>query len=215
MTHIKRINGIGLDYFPGDTLVFAGLTYGVVLAKDGRLWLDRNLGATQVATAYNDAAAYGDLYQWGRYCDRHQVRTSPTSATRIAYTTTGNGNFITCVDSPYDWADPQSDLPWQGLNGPNNPGPVGFRLPTQAEWAALVAAENITNIATGYSSSLKLTYAQQRNSETAAIQDVGRYWSSTVDGIYSHGLNFDDGIVSTAAMYSRALGLAVRPIKDY
>ena len=53
-----------------------GLTYGTVTGEDGRIWLDRNLGATQVATAYNDTASYGHLYQWGRYADGHQIRTS-------------------------------------------------------------------------------------------------------------------------------------------
>jgi hypothetical protein len=32
----------------------------------GATWMDRNLGATQVATSSTDAAAYGDLYQWCR-----------------------------------------------------------------------------------------------------------------------------------------------------
>jgi hypothetical protein len=33
------------------------------------VWLDRNLGATQVATKVDDSAAYGDYYQWGRAKD--------------------------------------------------------------------------------------------------------------------------------------------------
>jgi hypothetical protein len=44
----------------------------------GKTWMDRNLGATQVATSSTDAAAYGDLYQWGRRADGHQCRTSAT-----------------------------------------------------------------------------------------------------------------------------------------
>ncbi|VVM21411.1 hypothetical protein BSPWISOXPB_2895 [uncultured Gammaproteobacteria bacterium] len=31
----------------------------------GKIWLDRNLGATQAATSRTDSASYGDLYQWG------------------------------------------------------------------------------------------------------------------------------------------------------
>ena len=31
----------------------------------GEIWMDRNLGASQVATSSTDAASYGDLYQWG------------------------------------------------------------------------------------------------------------------------------------------------------
>jgi hypothetical protein len=37
--------------------------------------MDRNLGASQVATSSTDPASYGDLYQWGRPADGHQIRT--------------------------------------------------------------------------------------------------------------------------------------------
>lgn len=37
-----------------------------VTTATGRVWMDRNLGASSVATSSNDAEAYGDLYQWGR-----------------------------------------------------------------------------------------------------------------------------------------------------
>jgi hypothetical protein len=37
---------------------FKGLTYKLVTSPDtGRVWLDRNLGATQVATKVDDSAA--------------------------------------------------------------------------------------------------------------------------------------------------------------
>ena len=53
--------------------------YGTVVNPvTGKVWLDRNLGSTQVATSSTDAASYGDLYQWGRAADGHQVRTSAT-----------------------------------------------------------------------------------------------------------------------------------------
>jgi hypothetical protein len=31
----------------------------------GRIWMDRNLGASRAATSPTDSEAYGDLYQWG------------------------------------------------------------------------------------------------------------------------------------------------------
>ncbi len=36
-----------------------------VSSATGKIWMDRNLGASQVAISSNDAAAYGDWYQWG------------------------------------------------------------------------------------------------------------------------------------------------------
>ena len=40
----------------------------------GKIWMDRNLGATQAATSSTDAASYGDLYQWGRAADGHEKK---------------------------------------------------------------------------------------------------------------------------------------------
>ena len=40
--------------------------------------MDRNLGAGRVAQSSDDALAYGDLYQWGRATEGHQVRVSDT-----------------------------------------------------------------------------------------------------------------------------------------
>ncbi|WP_372934176.1 hypothetical protein, partial [Mariniphaga sediminis] len=44
-------------------------TPNVTNATTGKTWMDRNLGASQVATSSTDIAAYGDLYQWGRAAD--------------------------------------------------------------------------------------------------------------------------------------------------
>ena len=50
-----------------------------VTTSTGRIWMDRNLGATRVPTSASDAQGYGDLYQWGREKDGHQLRTSSTT----------------------------------------------------------------------------------------------------------------------------------------
>jgi uncharacterized protein (TIGR02145 family) len=47
-----------------ETITFEGLEYGIVESKTGRLWLDRNLGATQVATSHDDKKAYGKYYKF-------------------------------------------------------------------------------------------------------------------------------------------------------
>jgi translation initiation factor IF-3 len=54
----------------------AGVTYRSVHSPNtGRVWLDRNLGADQVAKFKGDQKSYGDLYQWGRAHDQHEQRT--------------------------------------------------------------------------------------------------------------------------------------------
>ena len=52
-----------------------------VVSPTGRIWMDRNLGASRVATSSNDEDAFGDLYQWGRYSDGHQCRNSSITST--------------------------------------------------------------------------------------------------------------------------------------
>ena len=39
----------------------------------GQTWMDRNLGARQVANAINDVFSYGNYYQWGRSADGHEI----------------------------------------------------------------------------------------------------------------------------------------------
>ena len=64
---VERNNKIMIEGGDGNAISFKGLTYKLVTSPDtGRVWLDRNLGATQVATSPSDSAAYGDYYEFGR-----------------------------------------------------------------------------------------------------------------------------------------------------
>jgi uncharacterized protein (TIGR02145 family) len=182
----------------------------------GKVWMDRNLGATQVATSSTDAAAYGDLYQWGRLTDGHQIRTSATTATLSSSDNPGHGNFILAISSPYDWRSPQNGNLWQGVSGTNNPCPGGYRLPTNAELDAERLSWSTNNSTGAYASPLKFTIAGGRsgyNGSLNAVGSTGFYWSSTVDGTASHNIYFDSG---TAFMDSdnRVHGKSVRCIKN-
>lgn len=186
----------------------------------GEIWMDRNLGATQVATSSTDSAAYGDLYQWGRAADGHQIRTSGTTATLATSNTPGHGNFITNFRVPYDWRSPQNDNLWQGVSGTNNPCPSGYRLPTEAEWDAERKSWSSNNAAGAFASPLKLPVAGSRDSSNGKLRYVGcegYYWSSTVGGehgdFYARFLNFES---SNALVSSLARGIAssVRCLKD-
>jgi hypothetical protein len=101
-----------------------------VTSAGGRIWMDRNLGATNVATSATDASSYGGLYQWGRGTDGHQLRNASILGNISNTDTPGNNKFIKGAD----WRSPKNDNLWQGITGTNNPCPSGFRLPTKAEW---------------------------------------------------------------------------------
>ncbi|MFA6295110.1 MAG: FISUMP domain-containing protein [Candidatus Paceibacterota bacterium] len=206
-------NGVCGSSFKGSD----GITYGTVTGADGNCWLDRNLGATRVATLSNDTSSYGWLYQWGRPRDGHQITTSGTISTKSTGDVPGHANFITSSASPFDWRDPQNHVLWQGANGVNNPCPSGFRLPTWTEWAALVSAANITNGTTAFNSTLKIPLAGYRSVQTANLTfggSIGYYWSSTQSGTGARTLYIEPGWVNPVAAYSHGAGMPVRCIKN-
>ena len=194
--------------------------FGVVTSALNRTWMDRNLGATQVATSSTDAAAYGDLYQWGRGADGHQPRDSqPTTTNLSSSDQPGNGNFILAQNAPYDWRNSPINNLWQGLNGVNNPCPSGFRLPTDLEWVEESATWNNNFAAGAFASPLKLTMAGYRSYNTGGLISVGtngNYWSSTIstlDVTRSVSRTFSSTATS-APSDRRAEGNSVRCIRD-
>ena len=184
-----------------------------------KIWMDRNLGATQVATSSTDALAYGDLYQWGRGADGHQIRTSATTATLSSTDQPGNGNFILpgLFSSPFDWRSPQNANLWQGVNVVNNPCPSGYRLPTYAEWEAERNSWSSFNAAGALASPLKLSMAGFREYNDGSLSPLGAfayYWSSTINGNNSRSLNINSSTAVIAYNDKRAYGNSVRCIKD-
>ena len=185
----------------------------------GKVWMDRNLGASRVAQSSNDPEAYGDLYQWGRDADGHQIRTSPTTSIPSNSDTPGHGDFILAPDQPCDWRNPQNDNLWQGVSGVNNPCPAGYRLPTEAEWDAERQSWSSNNAAGAFASPLKLTVAGHRNLHHGLLSLVGSYgvyWSGAVVGALSRIMYFGSTGTPHAGMLSdyRAHGFSVRCIKD-
>jgi hypothetical protein len=184
----------------------------VLNSSTGKIWMDRNLGASQVASSSTDANSYGELYQWGRLKDGHQCRASSTTATQSSTDIPGNANFIT---GSTNWRSTTNDNLWQGVSGINNPCPSGYRLPTAAEWAAEAATWSTQNQAGAFASPLKLPLTGERYS-TGVLNGVagyGMHWSSTVSGTDSNVRHFDATSTGNYAN-NRASGQGVRCIKD-
>jgi uncharacterized protein (TIGR02145 family) len=208
------INSAGTSY--GNEVSFTttaavSFTFNTVIGANKRIWMDRNLGASRVATSSTDVEAYGDLYQWGRGADGHQSRTSATITTLSSADQPGNGRFILAPDKPIDWRSPQNNNLWQGVNGTNNPCPSGYRLPTEAEWTTERDSWSPKTSVGAFASPLKLPMAGNRTGYDGLIIKVGTigyYWSST-----DYGLSFE-GSYTSMSPYSRANGFSVRCIKD-
>ena len=159
----------------------------------GQTWMHRNLGARRAATRSTDVSAYGDLYQWGRFADGHQCRGSSTTGTLSRTDQPHHGNFIFISRSALDWRSPQNDHLWQGVDGVNNPCPVGYRLPTAAELEAERQSWSSENAAGAFASPLKWPLAGERYFSSGELGDAGSlglYWPSTVDGTNARYLYF-------------------------
>jgi uncharacterized protein (TIGR02145 family) len=223
----------------GDKVTFTyggqSVTYGTIAGTGNNCWLDRNLGATVVTSKdrsnYSseadyivaEKASFGDLFQWGRAADGHQLR-DPLSGTFDGAVTSGNegNNFITNSPLPYDWLKNQDDDRWNTgtesapIKTANDPCPSGYRVPTEAEWGAELDASNgITNAQSAFEI-LKLPMAGYRfgtNGSLAAVGTQGIYWSSTASSSDSRFLNFYRFTASMAS-YFRANGGSVRCIKE-
>ena len=209
-------NGQTLSFYNGAPVWTGNAnTVASVVSTTGKIWMDRNLGASQVATSSIDVASYGDLYQWGRGTDGHQIRTSAITATLSSSDQPGNGNFIT---SSGDWRSSKNDNLWQGVSGLNNPCPTGYRIPTEAEWDAerLSWGSSSQNAAGAFASPLKLPMAGARNNSPGSLDEVGIvgvYWSSTVSGSLALFFRFDPGNAGMITT-NRAYGYSVRCLKD-
>jgi len=182
----------------------------------GRTWMDRNLGATRVATSSTDIQSYGDLYQWGRRSDGHEKRNSTIISTLSSMDAPDHGSFIRINGGNYDWRSPQNNNLWQGVNGINNPCPVGYRIPTKNEWDEEQQSWSTNNNIGAFNSILKLPTAGYRYVVDGSHTGVGQgaYWSTTLIGIDARILFFTSTLNSIAHNTSRGYALSVRCIKN-
>jgi uncharacterized protein (TIGR02145 family) len=179
------------------------MLYQPVVAEDGNVWLNNNLGAhysninhssfnfTSQATSETDYKAYGSLFQWGRKPDGHELITftSSSAGTAVNDTTTTIANapthtkfIINTTTSPFDWRTTQDSTLWANVGSANNPCPDGFRVPTEAELTTLISNASITNSSTAASSKLKFTVSGWRHGPTGQIilwASQGYYWTSS------------------------------------
>jgi hypothetical protein len=181
-------------------------TAGTVISA-GQTWMDRNLGATRVATSMTDEDAYGDLYQWGRYRDGHEKRNSGTTTTLSGSNSPGHGNFILAPSSPRDWLSPQNGGLWQGVSGVNNPCPPVSGCPRIRNGKL----NGPPGAATKFYGRLQFAIEacagrqpQQRRWHARQRRQLGTYWSATVVGSGSGYLYFSSGDAGMGSSSVRA-----------
>ena len=198
--------------------------YGTITTRTGRIWLDRNLGATRVALSPTDTQAYGDYFQWGRPADGHEKHivsgiSSNYTTVRSATSVPGNSNYIFPADGSFDWLTTADNTLWTGVNAPNNPCPIGFRIPTLAEWILEKNYFTSNDVNGSYENGygLKLTTAGMGTSANG-ITGIGVYGQYLTQTAYSTGQVRYFGVISWTTWddnnYYKTTGQSCRCIKD-
>lgn len=223
---------------PGDTgcvtFTYNGtsVTYTTVRGADNQIWLQQNLGSTQVATSASDAAAYGDYFQWGRWVDGHQAvnstltATAPTPNNPSGIANGSTAFYSAAYNSPNNWwsagtttdtwsaALPSSATSTDGCDPCKAIG-TGWRLPTIGEIGTMITSENLSAVgATGaFASNLKIPASGTKDYSGMFSQGTRSYfWSSTP--IYTGSAeSFYSGLAVTVEGYvGRDTGIPIRCI---
>jgi hypothetical protein len=207
------------------------ISYTTVRGADGKVWLQQNLGSSQVATSFDDANSFGDLFQWGRWDDGHQLRNSTTITAPSANSPdglSGTNSFVIGSSSASWWGTNATSDAWNASSTANISPAIGadpckaigqgWRLPTTAEWVTLVGAESINNPATAYASYLKLPAGGYRSSSSGGFTFVGQrgyFWSSDTANTGGKYLYVGTTIVTPSSGGPRGQGESVRCTKDF
>lgn len=197
-------------------------------------WMDRNLGARRVATAINDAFAYGNFFQWGRPADGHEIvviNGSNKFAGRTFYNTTAQNALATSDTPGYnnfigvsfggigDWRDDNNNNRW--ATSPQGPCPSGYYVPTTAEWQTAVSSGAMNNNTDAYASVLKLPilgYTDSRDGKYYNSTSNANYWTRSITFLNFPSTNaflvaFKSNEITTNSSAARAVGFNVRCIK--
>ena len=206
-------------------------TLTTVRGADGKIWLQQNLGSDAVATSATDENAYGDMFQWGRWDDGHQLRASQTSnvAPQPNNPTGLDGSNGTFLTGSAEWwktgtiadkweAASVADVMAQNGCDPCKALGEGWSLPSQADWTNAIASEAITTLPKAFESNLKLTLGGSRTSSgTFNFVGVrGYYWSNTTTTTTGYGkhLYYSAAIINPSSGSYRELGMSIRCLKS-
>ncbi|GHT33660.1 hypothetical protein FACS189434_08360 [Bacteroidia bacterium] len=111
--------------------------------------------SSPTGTGVTNATVYGDLYQWGRQADGHQIRSNTPVNGPYTGTFDSNGQVPSTASAYYghfitntggsDWRNTSNTL-WGDSKTANDPCPAGWRVPTRAEWASIMSGSVSTNL---------------------------------------------------------------------
>jgi len=225
----------------GPIIKHGGYNYKTITSPSGRIWLDRNIGASTVCTKarseFNSEEEYvesqgdcfGGYYQWGRMTDGHEVETSALITSKLTKMNIFQSTKFVALDdynSHPDWLGSSNDVngklrkkKWKDYEN-STICPKGFRVPMIHELQNEgVDMNSFINI-------LKFPHAGNRVSwENGKIRrgSFGSIWSTDLAEPYannteytSKAYNFIVGETEGFMVYmqGRSYGKSVRCIED-
>jgi hypothetical protein len=212
------------------TFIYNGeeVTYGIV-GYAGRFWMDRNLGAKQVASSVSDPDAYGHYFQWGREADGHQLPDSEVVIDEYAPVgeQPGHDSFIRITPAEYPQNDWNVDNEWvyrwtdeDGNKTAADPCPPAWRVATVEDWEAAIDAGSWEFRDDAYASPLKIsaTGTRQNNAVFNQVGVVG-YYAATPAYFNASRPRWEGGRFTTGATTAvvgsnyMAGGMAVRCVR--
>jgi len=202
-------------YVEEGTITHNSFTYGEVTSPTtGRVWLDRNLGASKPCSSINDEACYGDYYQWGRDADGHEKSDSNDTTIQVISIDTVSSEFVRANS---DWTSDDSDgsdreEKWLQTDG-DSVCPANYKVPTIEQLLAETADQNIHTSSAAFNSFLKLPFAGFRQTIDVTGQGYLHMWSSSNNGTTASNLSSTpDAIIENDSNYAN--GFPIRCIKN-
>ncbi len=215
-------------------IVHNGINYKEIQSPTtSKIWLDRNLGASQVCdkkrTDFSSDLEYensqkdcfGYYYQWGRGNDGHQIPHSMNTHNLLDFNSQSNKFVITDDHHTfYDWVkmDENGQKRRSKLNSLDGSFicPVGFRVPSINDLEKEAAnMANFINILKFPLNGMKSRYYEDY---IYAQGDMGRLWtrdtSEEPGSKYSMDFLYDEISSNTGVWKDRARGGGIRCIKD-
>ncbi len=212
-------------------IIHNGKAYKPVTSPEtGRIWLDRNLGASRVCESAVDEQCFGDYYQWGRRTDGHQDKGSRVTSLKYASPTSTGSRFAVTPpeDGGHDWVSSDADgdrrvEQWMDASGASV-CPAGFRVPTLDEVRLEMNGVPRSNPDDAtFQSFLKLPYAGWRRPDygyagagaIAGDGGFGELWTVSRENNGNVGISrYERGLISETSTSSKTFGLSVRCIND-